>query len=158
MSGSVDAAKSAIADSPPDLILLDLVMPGRSGLDLLAELSEQASPPPIMVLTATKTVATAVEAMKHGAADYVTKPFEIGALRIKVQQLLEHRALEAEVVRLRPEQPDALHQMALLFDEQGDLDRAAAHYGDALRLAPADAGGFIRLNALRLRIAASLGR
>jgi DNA-binding NtrC family response regulator len=55
------------------------------------------------VLTATKTVATAVEAMKRGAVDYITKPFEVEALRIKVRQLLERRDLEREVIRLRAE-------------------------------------------------------
>ena len=101
--GHVEAALQAIAAAPPDLILLDLVMPGRSGLDLLAELAERGVRTPVIVLTATKTVATAVEAMKLGAADYVTKPFEVDALRIKVQRLLEQCALEAEVVRLRDE-------------------------------------------------------
>ena len=62
VASDVDAALRAIREAPPDLILLDLVMPGRSGLDLLAELSGQADPPPVMVLTATHTVATAVEA------------------------------------------------------------------------------------------------
>jgi DNA-binding NtrC family response regulator len=99
--GSVDEALRAIGEAPPDLILLDLVMPGRSGFDLLAELSERSSAPPVIVLTATKTVATAVEAMKRGAADYVTKPFEVEALRIKIRQLLGQRELEREVVRLR---------------------------------------------------------
>ncbi|MFQ5416539.1 MAG: sigma-54-dependent transcriptional regulator [Myxococcota bacterium] len=100
-AASVDEGLRAIADSPPDLVLLDLVMPGRSGFDLLGEVSAGDNPPTIVVLTATKTVTTAVEAMKLGAADYVTKPFEVDALRIKVQQLLERRALEDEVVRLR---------------------------------------------------------
>jgi DNA-binding NtrC family response regulator len=100
-AGSVDSALRSIAEAEPDLILLDLVMPGRGGLDLLQEISEQASPPPVVVLTATKTVTSAVEAMKRGAADYVTKPFEVDALRIKVRQLLERRALEREVARLR---------------------------------------------------------
>ena len=59
--GSVAEALRAIGEAPPDLILLDLVMPGRSGFDLLAELSERSSSPPVIVLTATKTVATAVE-------------------------------------------------------------------------------------------------
>ncbi len=101
VASDVAAALRSIGEAPPDLILLDLVMPGRSGLDLLAELSGQPNPPPVMVLTATQTVATAVEAMKRGAADYVTKPFEAHALRIKVRQLLERRALEQEVVQLR---------------------------------------------------------
>jgi DNA-binding NtrC family response regulator len=100
-AGSVEAAEAYLAESTPDLILLDLVMPGRGGLDLLAELSKETNPPPVIVLTATKTVSTAVEAMKHGAVDYITKPFEIDALRIKVRQFLERRELEHEVVRLR---------------------------------------------------------
>jgi len=100
-ASGVDEGLRVIAETPPDLILLDLVMPGRSGLDLLSEVSADGDPPPVVVLTATKTVATAVEAMKRGASDYVTKPFEVEALRMKVQQLLEHRALESEVELLR---------------------------------------------------------
>jgi len=99
VAGSVEEALVRQAAAPPDLILLDLVMPGRSGLELLAELPEPR--PPVVVLSATRTVATAVEAMKRGAADYVTKPFEVDALRIKIRQLLEHQRLAAEVVRLR---------------------------------------------------------
>jgi DNA-binding NtrC family response regulator len=99
----VDAALRALADTPPDLILLDLIMPGRTGLDLLDELSEAGSDIPVVMLTATKTVTSAVEAMKRGALDYITKPFELDALRLKVDQLLARRALEEEVVRLRDE-------------------------------------------------------
>jgi DNA-binding NtrC family response regulator len=100
-ASGVDEALVAVEATPPDLILLDLVMPGGSGLDLLAALAEHETRPPVVVLTATRTVATAVEAMKLGAADYVTKPFEVEALRIKVRQLLERRDLEQEVERLR---------------------------------------------------------
>ncbi len=56
-----------------------------------------------MVLTATQTVAAAVEAMKLGASDYLTKPFEVEALRLKVRGLLARRALEEELARLRDE-------------------------------------------------------
>ena len=100
-AASVDEALRLVAQAPPDLILLDLVMPGRSGFDLFAELAQQAAPPPVIVLSGTRTIATAVEAMKLGAADYLTKPFEVEALRIKVRQLLARRELEREVVRLR---------------------------------------------------------
>ncbi len=102
----VDAALESIGQRAPDLVLLDVMMPGRNGLELLAELAERGLPIPVVVLTATNTVAVAVEAMKLGARDFVTKPFELDALRIKVRQLLEHRALEAEVVRLRDEVED----------------------------------------------------
>jgi DNA-binding NtrC family response regulator len=100
---SADAALARIGEARPDLILLDLVMPGRSGLDLLEELRQRGEPPPVIVLTATKTVTTAVEAMKLGAADYLTKPFEVDALRIKIRNLLQHRALEERVAELTEE-------------------------------------------------------
>ena len=99
--GSPDEALEALAPGGFGLVLLDLVMPGGSGLDLLAKVAERPSPPPVVVLTATRAIATAVEAMKRGAADYVTKPFEVDALRIKVRQLLERGELEREVERLR---------------------------------------------------------
>jgi DNA-binding NtrC family response regulator len=111
----VDAGLRALAETPPDLVLLDLVMPGRSGLEFLAELEQRGDAPPVLVLSATRTVATAVEAMKRGAADYVTKPFEADALRIKIRHLLEHRAL---VVRLT----DELDQRTRIGDLVGRSD------------------------------------
>jgi DNA-binding NtrC family response regulator len=101
VAGSVAEALASLRDDPPDLVLLDLVMPGRSGLELLSELKSRPGAPAVVVLTGTTAVATAVEAMKQGAADYLTKPFEVEARRIKVSQLLERRALEAEVQELR---------------------------------------------------------
>jgi DNA-binding NtrC family response regulator len=102
-AGNADEAIVAIDAKPPDVVILDLVMPGRSGLDVLTELGERGVRAPVIVLTATKTLATAVEAMKRGAADYITKPFEVDALRLKVNRLLEQSALEEEVERLRDE-------------------------------------------------------
>ena len=61
---------------------------------------------PIIVLTATNTVNAAVEAMKRGASDFITKPFELDALRIKVRNYLEKSELVAEVERLRDEVED----------------------------------------------------
>jgi DNA-binding NtrC family response regulator len=118
-AASVDDALRLVAEAPPDLVLLDLVMPGRSGFDLLAELAHQDAPPPVVVLSGTKTIATAVEAMKRGAADYLTKPFEVEALRIKVRQLLSRRELEREVVRLRA-------QVAAQEQLEGLIGRSAA--------------------------------
>jgi DNA-binding NtrC family response regulator len=102
-AGNADEALAAVDQSTPDLVILDLVMPGRSGLEVLTELGERGVRAPVIVLTATKTVATAVEAMKRGAADYITKPFEVDALRLKVSRLLEQGALREEVARLRDE-------------------------------------------------------
>ena len=102
-AGDVESALRSIASHPPDLILLDIMMPGPSGLDLLAELEERAVTAPVVVLTATTQLSVAVEAMKQGAADFITKPFELDALRHKVRQLLAHSALEHEVQQLRDE-------------------------------------------------------
>jgi DNA-binding NtrC family response regulator len=127
----VDAALVAIAETPPDLILLDVMMPGRNGLELLAELAERGSSVPVIVLTATNTVAVAVDAMKLGARDFVTKPFELDALRIKVRQLLEHRALEEEVVRLR----DEVEERQTLGDMVGRSPAMRAVFHDIERIA-----------------------
>ncbi|MDJ0866703.1 MAG: sigma-54 dependent transcriptional regulator [Myxococcota bacterium] len=101
--GDVDSALRVIDEQPPDAVLLDLVMPGRSGIELLRELAGADGMPPVVVLSATRTVSTAVEAMKLGAVDYVTKPYEIDALRLKLRQVLDHSALRSEVDRLRDE-------------------------------------------------------
>ncbi len=106
IAGDADSALREVTLATPDLVLLDLVMPGRSGLELLAELSERGIRAPVIVLTATNTVNAAVEAMKRGASDFITKPFELDALRIKVRNLLEKRELEEEVERLRDEVDD----------------------------------------------------
>ena len=103
VAGSVDEALREVALATPDVVLLDLVMPGRSGLDLLEGFAERGVRAPVIVLTATNTVNAAVEAMKRGAADFVTKPFELDALRMKVRDKLEKRELEDEVERLRDE-------------------------------------------------------
>jgi DNA-binding NtrC family response regulator len=85
----------------PDLILLDLVMPLQNGLDFLGGMVDRGCTTPVIVVSATTTVSLAVEAMKRGAKDFLTKPFEPEALRPKVMHYLEHRALETEVKRLR---------------------------------------------------------
>jgi len=99
----VDEALTCLAETPADLILLDLVMRTRSGFELLTELEKFDPAPPVIVLSATRAIDTAVEAMKRGAADYVTKPFDTGELRIKIDRLLKRDALEREVVKLRAE-------------------------------------------------------
>jgi DNA-binding NtrC family response regulator len=102
-SPDVETALRIIGDRLPDLIILDLVMPGRGGIDLLRELRDRGMGVPVVVLTASNTIDAAVGAMKLGAADFITKPFEVEALRIKLRQLLQHRELEREVARLRDE-------------------------------------------------------
>ncbi len=72
-----------------DLVLLDLVMPGLSGMEVLRRLREQLPRLPVIMLSAFATVENAVEAMRQGAQDYVTKPFRVDTLLTSVRRTLE---------------------------------------------------------------------
>jgi DNA-binding NtrC family response regulator len=98
---SVDRALAMLGADSVDLVLLDLVLPGKSGLELLRDLGARDDAPPVVMITATRSLETAVQAMREGAIDYVTKPFDAAELRIKVKRVLERGALEREVVALR---------------------------------------------------------
>ena len=87
---------------PPHLMLLDLRMPGPlSGLDLIRHVKDERPETLLIVVTAHGSIETAVEAMRHGAHDYVTKPVNLGALRLQVRHAYEHHRLREENRRLR---------------------------------------------------------
>jgi DNA-binding NtrC family response regulator len=88
-------------DASPDLILLDLAMPKMDGMDALKKLREISPDVPVIMLTATMTTKTAVEAMKIGANDYLTKPFDHEELKLVIAKELATQALEKEVIHLR---------------------------------------------------------
>jgi DNA-binding NtrC family response regulator len=85
----------------PDLVLLDVILPGTDGLAILETLQSESKVTPVIMLTGTKSVKTAVDAMKLGAADYLSKPFDVEELRIVVDRALNSQALEREVRQLR---------------------------------------------------------
>jgi DNA-binding NtrC family response regulator len=74
-----------------DLVLLDILMPEVDGLEILQELKALEPDLPVIMMTAVKTVRTSVAAMKLGAADYVTKPFQEDELIAAIHQALEQR-------------------------------------------------------------------
>lgn len=84
-----------------DLVLTDLKMPGIDGIELLKRIREQEADVPVIVLTAHGTVQTAVEAMKHGAFDYVLKPFDLEAIELVIRKALEMRQYRTENRYLR---------------------------------------------------------
>jgi len=87
--------------TPFSLVLTDLVMPDGSGLDVLASAKERSLETEVIIMTAHSRLETAVEAMRGGAYDFVTKPFATAELRALVQKALEKRAIVAENRRLR---------------------------------------------------------
>ncbi len=96
-----------------DIILLDLMMPGMSGLDVLSEVKNVSPNIYIIVITGYATIDTAVEAMKKGAFDYISKPFTPDQLRMVVKKVLENKALIAEREFLRREQEKGLKAIAM---------------------------------------------
>jgi two-component system NtrC family response regulator len=96
-----DAALGIVARETVDLVLSDIRMPGRSGAELLQEVRSLNPEVPVILMTAYGTIASAVDAMKRGAADYLTKPIDLDELEILVARTLERRALESENRELR---------------------------------------------------------
>ena len=86
-----------------DLILLDLMLPDRSGLEVLEEVRQYDSETPIVMLTAYGTVETAVKAIRLGADDFFTKPWNNDKLVLGIEQTITRRRLESENRRLRSE-------------------------------------------------------
>jgi DNA-binding NtrC family response regulator len=103
LAASGEDALESIRDEPVDVVLLDIIMPGVDGLEVLERLKDQVSSPQTIMLTATKTVKTAVTAMRLGAYDYITKPFDVDELLLVVERAVESLALAREVQALRSE-------------------------------------------------------
>jgi len=95
------AALQQVAAAPPDVIVSDLVMPNMGGLDLLRGLRQQGLEITTILLTAQATVDTAIEAIRLGAYDYVSKPIDPQRLRILLDQVVERLARQQEVAVLR---------------------------------------------------------
>jgi two-component system NtrC family response regulator len=94
-------ALTLMEDTTPSLVITDLKMPGISGLDLLRKLREVYPETTVIMITAFGTVSTAVEAMKAGAYDYITKPVDYEQLMLVVNRAMERGQLIAEVKTLR---------------------------------------------------------
>ena len=96
-------ALAAAADTEPDLMILDHRMPKPDGMEVLRRLRAGGNKVPIIMLTAHGDVEQAVEAMKAGATEYLTKPFDLEELKLAIEKALRMRGLAAEVERLREE-------------------------------------------------------
>ncbi|MBS1970549.1 MAG: sigma-54-dependent Fis family transcriptional regulator [Bdellovibrionales bacterium] len=96
-------AKDLLAKKSFDMIISDLQMPHVTGIELLKHVKETAPEIVFMMITAFGTTETAVEAMKMGAYDYITKPFKIDEVRLNIQNALRSRNLEVENRSLKKE-------------------------------------------------------
>ena len=120
---------------PFDAVITDITMPGMSGMEVLKKLHQADPGLPVIMITAYGTIESAVEAMKQGAVDYVTKPFNRDELHITLDRALKMRRLEKENVRLRAEVSDRYRFDAIV----GGSEKIREVIALAGRVAPSDA-------------------
>ncbi|MCC6744733.1 MAG: sigma-54-dependent Fis family transcriptional regulator, partial [Acidobacteria bacterium] len=101
-AGDGQSAVAAIESTSPAVVLLDIRLPGLSGIDVLRRLASSADGgPQVVMLTGHGTIDTAIEAMKLGAYDYLTKPCDLSEMRAVIERALERRELQRENAALR---------------------------------------------------------
>jgi DNA-binding NtrC family response regulator len=115
-AASGEQALGLVTTFRPAIVVTDLVMPGMGGLELLRALRDEADHVKVVVLTAQGSVETAVEALKHGAEDYLTKPVDAQKLRVLLQRIAELNRQKRENAALRRQ----LH-------EKGSFGRIVGH-------------------------------
>jgi two-component system response regulator AtoC len=103
VAGDGEVALDLIVRNLFDVVLLDIVMPGIDGITVMKRMMQDPSSPAIIVLTGKATVETAVEAMKNGAYDYLTKPYKLDELMIIINRAYEYRRLKMKNQQLQQE-------------------------------------------------------
>ncbi|MGB9894129.1 MAG: sigma-54-dependent transcriptional regulator, partial [Candidatus Saccharicenans sp.] len=103
MSSSGEEALPKFEEQKYDLILLDLLMPGMDGLEVLKRIKKIDPEAPVIIITAFGSVESALSAIKMGAYDYIQKPFKNDELLMTISRALEYRRLQEENLRLKDE-------------------------------------------------------
>jgi DNA-binding NtrC family response regulator len=144
--GSGEAALDVVAAEPFEVVLLDMSLPGINGLAVLRKLRDRGDQAPCIVLTAHGTIRSAVEAVKAGAFDYLTKPFDNDELLIAIARAAEHLKLQTEVIALRAELKTRqefsgiVATSALMRDVLRQMSRIAGDDGPVLILGESGTG------------------
>lgn len=118
-----------------DAVITDITMPGMSGMEVLAKVRGRDAGLPVIVITAYGTIESAVEAMRQGAFDYITKPFNRDELRMTLDRALKLRRLEKENITLRAEVADRYRFDSII----GSSEKMKAVLDLAGRVAASDA-------------------
>ncbi|MBU0502517.1 MAG: sigma-54 dependent transcriptional regulator [Candidatus Margulisbacteria bacterium] len=127
-------ALRTIQNQAISLVLLDIRMPEMDGLQVLAKIKELEPNLPVIMITASKDITSAVEAMKLGAYDYVIKPFEVKELTILIQKALEKSELVRENLSLR----ESLKEITSFFDLIGQTPQMKKLFETIESVAPTD--------------------
>jgi DNA-binding NtrC family response regulator len=98
---SGEEALKKLDKAPYDVVISDLKMKGMNGLGLIDELNKRDAVPFVIIMTAFATIESAIEALKKGAFDYITKPFKVDEIKLAVARALEQRKMRSENVYLK---------------------------------------------------------
>jgi DNA-binding NtrC family response regulator len=134
-----EAALRRLEEGNVDVLLSDINMPRMDGMELLRRVRERPNPPEVIMLTGHATVETAIEAMKLGAYDYLTKPYHITELDALVKQAAEKRRLRVDNQRLRQQLARQSEMPEIISDS--DAMREALRLVE--RVAPSEASVLI---------------
>jgi len=119
---SRDEAYRVLETANADVVLLDLRLPGNNGLEVLREIKRRRPEAVVIVMTGFATVQSAVQAMKLGAYDYITKPFNFDELRLELERVAGHLKLAAEN-RLLRDQLKSKHGFGLLVGHSPEMEK-----------------------------------
>ena len=109
-------AKKRMKEEPPDLIVLDIMLPDGSGLDFLAEI-RRTSRAPVLLLTSMATNTDIMRGLEAGGDDYLPKPFDVGVLLVRVKALLRRASVVPETLKFGALKLDTASGVASLNDE-----------------------------------------
>jgi two-component system response regulator AtoC len=137
-AGSLKQAREEIAASPPDILLVDLRLPDGSGLELLAGF-EPATAPEVVLITGNASVETAVDALRRGAIDYLTKPVDFARIKMALANVTRTLEMKGEIGALRSE----LRRLGRFGPLIGTSPAMQAVYDLIGRVAPTDASVLI---------------
>ncbi|OLS01977.1 sigma-54-dependent transcriptional regulator [Tissierella creatinophila] len=146
--GALDSFKK----HEPDLVILDLKMPKMDGMEVLENIKNINPKIPVIMITAHGSTKLAVEAMKLGALDYISKPFDIEELRVVIRRALEYKHLNDEVNylrgKLKEDNPKIIYQSKIMEDLLNLVYKVAPTDATVLVLAESGTGKELIANAL----------
>lgn len=124
-AGDVAEARSACAgENPPfDLVLADLKLPDGTGLDVLKAAHARSTEILVTIVTGYASLETAIDAIRHGAYDYITKPFSLDEIGIQVRNMISRVTLAKENARLSLRLQELFQQVNRLQSERSDMGR-----------------------------------
>lgn len=127
---NTDNVVNSIMSYSPDIVLMDIGLPSRSGIDILQEIKKKGISSQVVMLTADDSAETAVRAMKLGAVDYLTKPFNREELKIIISNIMEKEVLRQEVDYLRKAysefvEKDMIGNSAAIRDLRSKIEKMA---------------------------------